>query len=137
MTDLMGGHVDLFFGTPQSLVPQVIAGKVKGFGVTSREKLPDLPNMESFVTMFGPKLDVIYWQALYAPAGTPDVIIKALNTALQQTVSDPAIVKNWAAEDVTAFPPEQRSPAAAGAFLRSEIVRWGQVIRDNDIHVDQ
>jgi tripartite-type tricarboxylate transporter receptor subunit TctC len=137
MTDILGGHVDLFFGTPQSLVQQVTSGKAKGYGVTSKEKLPDLPNMESFVTVFGPKLDIVYWQAIFAPAGTPDAIIKTLNTALQEAVSDPAIVKAWAAQDVTPFPTEQRTPAAAGAFLRSEIARWGEVIRDNDIHVDQ
>ena len=101
------------------------------------EKLPDLPNMESLVTVFGPKLDIVYWQAIFAPAGTPDAIIKTLNTALQDAVSDPAIAKAWAAQDVTPFPAEQRTPAAADAFLRSEIARWGEVIRDNDIHVDQ
>jgi tripartite-type tricarboxylate transporter receptor subunit TctC len=52
-------------------------------------------------------------------------------------VADPTIVKNWAAQDVSAFPQDQRSPAAASAFLKSEIARWGQVIRDNDIHAEQ
>jgi putative tricarboxylic transport membrane protein len=137
LTDLMGGHVDLFYGTPQQLVQQVTTGKIKGYGVTARERLPELPNMESFVSMFGPKLDIVYWQALYTPAGTPDAIIKTLNAAVQETVSDPAVLKAWAAQDVSPFPPEQRTPSAAAAFLDSEIARWGQVIRDNDIHVEQ
>jgi len=137
MTDLLGGHVDLFFGTPQSVVQQIATQKVKAYGVTSPNRLPDLPNVESIVSVLGPKLDIVYWQALYAPAGTPDIIIKTLNTALQASVDDPAIVKTWAAEDVTAFPRDQRSPAAASAFLRSEIARWGEVIRDNDIHIDE
>jgi tripartite-type tricarboxylate transporter receptor subunit TctC len=80
---------------------------------------------------------VVYWQAIFAPAGTPDAVIKTLNTALQQAVADPTIVKNWAAQDVSAFPQDQRSPTAASAFLKSEIARWGQVIRDNDIHAEQ
>jgi tripartite-type tricarboxylate transporter receptor subunit TctC len=137
LTDLLGGHVDLFYGTPQQLVQQVASGKIKGYGVTARERLPELPNMESLVSMFGPKLDIVYWQALYAPAGTPDAIVKTLNAALQETVSNPAIVKTWAAQDVSPFPPDQRTPAAAAAFLKSEIDRWGKVIRDNDIHVEQ
>ena len=137
ITDLLGGHVDLFFATPQSVVQQVAAGSLKAYGVTSKDKLPELPGVESFVTVFGPKLDVVYWQALFAPTGTPVSIIKALNDTLRETVSDPAIVKIWAAQDVSAFPPDQRSPAAASALLKSEIARWGQVIRDNDIHVDQ
>ena len=137
ITDLLGGHVDLFFATPQSVVQQVATGKLKAYGVTSKEELPEFPGVESFVTVFGPKLDVIYWQALFAPAGTPDAVIKTLNNVLQDTVSDPAIVKLWSAQDVSVFPEDQRSPTAASALLRSEITRWGGVIRDNNIHIDQ
>jgi tripartite-type tricarboxylate transporter receptor subunit TctC len=137
ITDLLGGHVDLFFATPQSVVQQVATGKLKAYGVTAKEKLPEIPSAESFVTVFGPKLDVLYWQALFAPAGTPDAVITTLNSALQQAVADPTIVANWAAQDVIAFPKDQRSPAAASALLQSEITRWGQVIRDNDIHIEQ
>jgi tripartite-type tricarboxylate transporter receptor subunit TctC len=136
ITDLLGGHVDLFFGTPQSFVQQVATGALRDYGITAKGKLPEFPNAESLSKMLGPKLDVVYWQAIFAPAGTPEAVIKTLNDALQQAVSDPAIVKNWAAQDVSAFPSEQRSPAAAAAFLKSEIARWGQVIRDNDIHAE-
>jgi tripartite-type tricarboxylate transporter receptor subunit TctC len=137
ITDLLGGHVDLFFGTPQSFVQQVATGALRSYGVTAKDKLPEFPDAESLSKMLGPKLDVVYWQAIFAPAGTPDTAIKTLNAALQQAVSDPAIIKNWAAQDVSAFPPDQRSPAAAATFLKSEIARWGEVIRDNDIHVEQ
>jgi tripartite-type tricarboxylate transporter receptor subunit TctC len=136
ITDLLGGHVDLFFGTPQSFVQQVATGALRDYGITAKDKLAEFPNAESLSKMLGPKLDVVYWQAIFAPAGTPDAVIKTLNDALQQAVSDPAIVKNWAVQGVSAFPPEQRSQAAAAAFLKSEIARWGQVIRDNDIHVE-
>jgi tripartite-type tricarboxylate transporter receptor subunit TctC len=119
-------------------VVQLIADKkLKAFGITSKEKLAGFPNVDSFVDVLGPKLEVIYWQALFAPGKTPDAVIKTLNGAAQQAVADPAIVKNWAAQDVTAFPPDQRTPAAAEAFLKSEIARWGQVIRDNNIHLEQ
>jgi len=137
VTDLLGGQVDLFFATPQSVVQQVAAGALKAYGVTSKEKLPEFPTADSFPLMFGPKLDVVYWQAMFAPAGTPAAIIGTLNKALQNAVSDPALVKIWTAQDVSVFAPDQRSPAAASALLNSEIARWGQVIRDNKIHIQQ
>jgi tripartite-type tricarboxylate transporter receptor subunit TctC len=137
LTDLLGGQIDLFFATPQSVVQQVATGALKAYAVTSKEKLPEFPNAESLPVMFGPKLDVIYWQAMFAPAGTPESVIRTLNEALQKTVADPVIVKTWAAEDVSVFPPDQRSPAAASTLLQSEIARWGQVIRDNNIHIEQ
>ena len=64
-------------------------------------------------------------------------MIKTLNEAAQKAVADPAIVKNWAAQGIDVFPPEQRSPEFAGTFFKSEIARWGGVIRDNDIHLEQ
>jgi len=137
VTDLLGGQIDLFFATPQSVVQQVATGALKAYGVTSREKLPEFPTPDSFPITFGPKLDVVYWQAMFAPAGTPDPVIATLNKALQNAVSDPALVKIWTAEDVSVFPPDQRSPAAASALLHSEIARWGKVIRDNNIHIQQ
>jgi len=137
VTDLLGGHVDLFFATPQSIVPQVKAGQLKAYGVTTKEKLAQLPNVESFVSVLGPKLEILYWQAMYAPAGTPDAVIKTLNAALQDAVSDPAVIKTWDTEGFFIYPKEQRTPAFATALLKSEIERWGQVIRDNNIHVDQ
>ena len=137
VTDLLGGQIDLFFATPQSVVQQVATGGLKAYGVTSKEKLPEFPTADSFPAAFGPKLDVVYWQAMFAPKGTPDAIIDALNKGLQNAVSDPALVKIWVGEDVSVFPPEQRSPTAAAAFLHSEVARWGQVIRDNNIHLQQ
>ena len=137
MTDLLGGQVDLFFATPQSVVQHVAAGALKAYGVTSRDKLAEFPTADSFPLTFGPKLDVVYWQAMFVRAGTPAQVIATLNKALQNAVSDPALVKIWAAEDVSVFPSDQRSTGAASALLNSEIARWGQVIRDNKIHMQQ
>ncbi|HTV37607.1 MAG TPA: tripartite tricarboxylate transporter substrate-binding protein [Xanthobacteraceae bacterium] len=137
ITDLLGGQVDLFFATPQSVVQLVNTGKLKAFGVTTKDSVPELPKVESFVTAMGPKLDFDYWQALFAPAETPRAVIKTLNEAAQAAVADPAILKNWAAQGIDTFPPDQRSPEAAERFLKSEIARWGDVIRANNIHLDQ
>jgi tripartite-type tricarboxylate transporter receptor subunit TctC len=137
MNDLMGGHVDLFFATPQAVVPQVKSGLLKAYGVTSKTRLEQLPEVESLVQALGPKLEILYWQAMYAPAATPEAVIERLNAALQEAVSDPAIIKTWESEGFLIYPKEMRTPAAANALLKSEIARWGEVIRDNNIHVDQ
>jgi tripartite-type tricarboxylate transporter receptor subunit TctC len=130
MTDLMGGHVDLFFGTPQSVLPQVKSGQLKAYGVTSQNELEQLPNVESLVKVLGPKLEILYWQAMYAPAGTPEAVINTLNAAMQEVVSDPTIIETWDTEGFVIYPKEMRTPAAANALLKSEIMRWGEVIRD-------
>lgn len=137
MNDLLGGHVDLFIATPQAAVPQVTAGKLKAYGVTSKERLANLPTAVPLATVLGPKFDIIYWQALFAPGKTPDAVVKKLNAALQEIVADPALVRRWKVEGFDAFPKNQISAAAARTFLKSEIARWGEVIRDNNIKVNQ
>ena len=133
MQDILGSHVDLFFSTPQAVVKQVAAGSVKAYGITASEKSPDFPTAESLVKLFGPKLEILYWHAIFAPAGTPDAVINKLNSTLREIVSDPAILKNWADTGVTPYAKDKQSPAAARAMLKSEITRWGQVVRDNHI----
>jgi len=137
MTDLLGDHVDLFIGTPQSIVGHVKAGKLKAYGITSKEKSPLLPNAESNVDLLGPQFEIVYWQGMFAPAGTPEPVLKTLNAALEEAVSDPAILKTWSGEGVSPFPKNQRSQAAAVAFVNSETARWGKIIKDNNITVKQ
>ncbi len=135
MTDLLGGHVDLFVGTPQSVVQYVAAGKLKAYAITAKGKDPQLPTAESLVTALGPKFDIVYWQGLFAPAGTPAPVIKTLNTALQQVVADPGLLERWKKEGFEPFPKDQLSTQAASTFMHSEVGRWGEVIRANNITI--
>jgi tripartite-type tricarboxylate transporter receptor subunit TctC len=133
LQDIAGGHVDLFFATPQSVVQQVAAGEMKAYGITAKAPSPQFPTAASFVQELGPKLEILYWHALFAPAGTPETIVEKLNSALQEIVADPAILKSWAESGVAPYPKDERSPAAARAMLKREIARLGDVVRDNNI----
>ena len=62
-------------------------------------------------------------------------MIDKINAAVQEAMKDPAILANWAEMGVVPYPPEQRSVEAGQALFRSEIKRWGEVIRDNKIEV--
>jgi tripartite-type tricarboxylate transporter receptor subunit TctC len=136
MTDIAGGHIDLFFGTPQQVLGPAQGGQVKAFGITAKEPSPHFPTAASFVQALGPKLEILYWHALFAPAGTPDAVVTKLNAAVQDIIADPATLKQWSDIGVAPYPKEQRSPAGARALLKSEIARWGKVIHDNNITID-
>ena len=133
LQDTLGGHIDLFFATPQQVVGQFASGEVKVFGITSKGTSPQFPGVPSFVAAYGPKLNIDFWQIMLAPAGTPKPIVDALDVALQEAMDDPEILKIWAASGMAPYPKAQRTPAGATAYLKSEIERWGQVVRDNKI----
>ena len=133
LQDTLGGHIDLFFATPQQVVGQFASGAVKVFGITSKDTSPQFPGVPSFVQAYGSALDVSFWHIFLAPAGTPQPIIAALNAAVQEALQDPAILGAWAASGMTPYPPEQRTPEGAAAYLKKEIAHWGQVVRDNKI----
>ena len=131
--DILGNHVDLLFGTPQQLLPLVSAGQVKAYGLTARDAYPQFPGVASLATELGPKLEIFYWHALFAPAATPKPVIEKLNAVVQGLLDDAALVKSWADTGVTPYPPSERSPQAAQALLKSEIARWSEVVRENRI----
>lgn len=133
LQDVIGGHVDLFFAASQTVVEQVASGQVKAYGITAKQASPQFPGVASFVQELGPKLEILYWHALFAPAGTPDAIVEKLNATLQDIISDPTTLKSWADTGVAPYPKDQRSTAAARALLKGEIIRWGEVVRDNNI----
>src|SRR6185503_14265224 len=131
LQDMVGEHVDLFFTTPQAVLPLIHAGKIKAYGITAKEPYAQFPGVASFVDQYGPKLEIQYWHALFAPAATPKAIVEKLNGALQALLDDPATVKSWTASGVLPYAKDERSPQAAEALFRSEIARWGEVVREN------
>jgi len=133
LQDTLGGHIDLFFATPQQVVGQFASGEVKVFGITSKEPSPQFPGVPSFVALYGPKLNIDFWQIMLAPAGVPKPIVTALDDAVQEALTDQAILKSWAASGMVPYPKAQQTPEGAAAYLKSEIARWGEVVRDNKI----
>ena len=137
LQDVIGDHVDFFFGTSQAVIEPIKAGTVKAYGITAKEPLALLPEVPSFVKQFGPKLDILFWHALFAPAGTPKPIIDKLNAALQDVLADPKLVKAWTDTGIGLYPKEQRTVEAAKTMLHDEVERWGEVIRANNIEPPQ
>ena len=133
LQDIVGGHVDLFFATPQQVVGQVASGEIKAFGITANEPSPLFPGVAPFAKTYGPKLEVFYWHALFVPAGTPRPVIDKINAALQEAMDDPALLKAWAETGTGPYPKEQRTPEGAAAYLKKEIAHWGEVVRENKI----
>ena len=85
------------------------------------------------VQALGPKLEAQFWQALFAPATTPEPVLDRLNAALREAMRDPALLKAWGDTGVLGYADQYRTLAGAKALFHAEVERWGEVIRANKI----
>ena len=133
MVAVLGGHVDLFIGTPQAVVAHAKRGDLKVYGYTGKAPSAQFPKAAKLVKAMGPTFDVGFWEGMFAPGGTPKAVVAKLNAGLEKVAQDPAVLKLWASQGVTPYPKAERTPAAARKMMTREIAFWGHVIRDNHI----
>jgi len=125
-TNLMANDIQLMFQLIPGIAGQVKADKVRAIAIMSPTRSPALPSVPTTTELGYPKLISSTWFALLAPRGTPDVIIKRLNTELNEILKDPVFRQKLA--DVGATP-MGGTPEELSAYLKAEIIKWGDVIR--------
>jgi tripartite-type tricarboxylate transporter receptor subunit TctC len=135
LTDIIGGHADLSVATPASAGELIRNGAIKAFAVTSQNTVETLPTVPSAVQLGYHELDILYWNAVFAPSGTPRPIIERLAHSLQLVLSNVEVRRNFEQSGTTIVTPDQQTPEAATMVLRNEIKRWGKVIRVNKIEL--
>jgi len=136
MNDLLGGTVDFMCDQTTSTTAQIKGGKVKVYGVTSLKRVPSLADVPTLDEQGLKGFEVGIWHGLYAPKGTPKEAIDKLSQALQVAVNDPEVNKRFADLGATAYPPEKATPAALSAHLKSEIDKWGPIIKKAGVYAD-
>jgi tripartite-type tricarboxylate transporter receptor subunit TctC len=130
MIDVVGGHTNAIFATMPTAAPQVRSGKARALAVgTSKRQaaLPDVPTAEEAGL---PGYDVSNWVGIVAPAGTPAATIEKLNKEIAAAMQSPEVQKQLANEGAETL---QMSPAEFGAFMESELVKWGRVVKEGGI----
>jgi tripartite-type tricarboxylate transporter receptor subunit TctC len=131
LSDLLGGQLSIMFDTVITSVPQIRAGKLRAFAVSSAKRassLPDVPTMqEAGIKGF----DISQWQGFFAPAGTPRSIVDRLNAETIRAMHAPDVYERitvqGGSEIVTGTPEE------FGALIRSDLQVYAKLIRDANI----
>lgn len=131
--DLLGGQVNMMFASMVSAMPQVRNGRLRALAVSSDRRsaaAPDLPTVaEAGVAGYS----AVAWAGLLAPKGTPPATINALNAAILKIMNEPEVKERLAGLGAEFSP---NSPKAFDQFIRSEITRWGDVIRKANLKID-
>ena len=130
MTDAIGGQVPLAIGTVFLVNPHVKGGKLRALAVTSSKPSPQLPGVATVADQGVPGFSALAWWGVIAPAGTPSAIVKRMYEELSKALKDPAVAAKLTDQgmDIVDGPPE-----ALDKFVRAEIARWAQVVKDNKI----
>lgn len=124
--DLVGGQIDMMIVDLTTSLPQVKAGKLKALGVSSPKRSALVPDLPTIAEAGLPGYEMSFWNAVYAPAGTPAPVVQRVNELMQRAM---------AAENVRRFveqngmEPFTSTPAELASFQAAEYRRWGSVIK--------
>lgn len=132
MTDLLGGQVDLFFGTAAAVSNFVDSGKLRALGVTTPKASPALKGVPAIADTV-PGFQVESWYGIYAPAGTPADVVAKLNAAAKTAAQAPDFRTKVEHEGLVI---SAGTPAELDAYVRAEQARWGRIVKENNLKAD-
>ena len=133
LTDVIGGQVPLMFDTMLSAMPFVRAGKLKALAVTSAQRSPAAPDLPTVAESGLPGYEVVAWNGLLAPAGTPKAVIDRLSEELAKAMSVATVREKFG---VQGFGASWNTPEQFGSFLRSEVAKWAKTVKASGATLD-
>ncbi len=130
---LLGNQVDLVFENSLAAIPMIQSGKFRALATTGSKRageLPDVPTMdESGLKGY----EIVSWQAIFAPAGTPKPVVDKLSTEIGKIIRQPDVRAKLASMGVE---PSGAGPAELGSFQKSEVAKWANLIKVANIHLE-
>jgi tripartite-type tricarboxylate transporter receptor subunit TctC len=132
LNDLIPGRVDVSFDNMPSIIGHAKSGAVRALAVTTKERVPLVPDIPTIAETV-PGFDVSSWFGFFLPAKTPPEIIAKLNADTNAALAHPPVKARF--DDLGATP-KGTTPEQLAAFLQSEIEKWGPVIKDAQIKVE-
>ena len=133
LNDVIGGQVPLFFGNLASTLQHVQSGKLKALAVTSDKRSPILPDVPTLSESGLKGTEIYEWNAVFAPANTPEPVMKKLAAAFQQALDAPEVKARVAQLGGEL---QKSTPEQARAFIEQQINLWGRVVKERKISIE-
>lgn len=133
LQDMLSERLDVKIDTPVLSLPQVRAGNMKAYAVTSKSRLKAAPEIPTTDEAGLPGFYFSFWHAIWAPKGTPKDVIAKLNDAVVKTLADPVYRKKLDDLSQDIFPSEEQTPEALGTYQKAEIEKWWPIIKAANI----
>ncbi len=126
LTDLMGGHVDLFLGSVQSAAPLVASGKVKAIAVTGAQRSVMLPGVPTIAESGYPTYEASTFAGIHVPGGTPAAIVAKLQRAAMAAAQEPSVRERMLTEGMVAV---GNTAAEYTQYIQGETAKWERVMQ--------
>ncbi len=133
IAELLGGQVQMMITGVVALIPHIKSGKLRGLAVTSEKRVAALPELPTIAESAIPKFDVSSWFGVFLPAGTPKAIVVKMNSEIRRILDSPDVRKRLIDQGAD---PASGTPEEFAAYVKSEMMRWGKVVRDTGARAD-
>jgi tripartite-type tricarboxylate transporter receptor subunit TctC len=136
MNDLLGGQVDLLCDQTTNTSAYIKSDKVRVYGLTTRNRLPQLPGVPTLNEVGLAGFEVAVWHGLYAPKGTPKAVVDKLSGALQYALADSAVKQRFGDLGTEPVAQNRATPEALRSHLKSEVDKWAPIIKKAGVFAD-
>ena len=136
IADVMGGQIHAMFDQSNTALPHVKSQKVLGLGITSRQRLPQMPDVPTFHESGLTNFEAATWYGIYAPRGTPRAALDRIYAQFTEAMQDKSFVGRLTEEGYQLLDPKLATGQALAAHTRAEVERWRKVIADAKIPVN-
>ncbi len=134
LPDLLAGRLNIFFGNISNVLPLVRQGQLKAFGITSKVRSPQIPELPTMEELGYPGFDATAWFGLMAPAGTPKPVVDKLQAETVKVLAMPDVRGKLEGMGLQLV---GNTPAQFADIVKTEIPAWGKVIKDAGIKLPQ
>jgi len=133
VTDLMGGHIHFFFSNPVNVASQIKSGRLRAIAVTGQSRVVTFPDVPTFAEEGLPAMTLTNWQGVGGPAGIPKSIVDRISAEIRKLVARPDTKEKL---NALGSEPYYNNPEQTGALLKSDIAKYGKIIKDANIKVE-
>lgn len=134
ITDVVAGHIPLMFCDLAPAQPMIKEGKVRALGVSSAVRVASLPDVAPIAEVGVPGFEAVAWQMLVAPANTPQPIVDTLYKELKVVLALPETKQRI--NELGMIPVDSAPPDALARYVKTEIVRWGAVVKKSGASIE-
>jgi len=134
MSDLVGGQISMAFDATPTALPQAQSGAIRAIGAGMATRMRAMPRLPTLQEQGLQGFECYTWNAILAPAGTPQPIVNQLSESINTALSDPTVIKRL--EEAGINPTPGSSPEKATAFIKTELAKWAPIIKASGAHID-